>query len=327
MNGTIRLEDMRLFAQVAAAQSFTLAARQLNMPKQTLSRRVAELERALGVQLLQRTTRRLHLTQAGAAYAVRCADIVRAADEANRAVSDEVEAPSGTLRVTADPVFGEAFLTDLIIEYARRWPEVSLDVALTRRRVDLVEEGFDVAFRIGAISDTTLAGFDLGPARVRYCASGEYLARRGAPDSPAKLAAHDCLIVGERGAPSAWPFHGKAGLTLVPISGKLTVSSFAMARAAALAGLGIAIFPEFACELDLRAKRLTAVLGDPIEVGSVWLVHPAGRFLPARVRAFVGLARERFGAKAPWLVDTRTPAGASRSKAKVERHPGYRGGR
>src|SRR4051794_30468511 len=119
MRETIHLEDMRLFARVAGAGSFTAAARICGVPKQTLSRRVAELERALGVRLLHRTTRRLHLTDAGAAYAARCDEIAHLAEEANRAASDTQEVPRGTLRITADPVFGEAFLTDLVLDYAR----------------------------------------------------------------------------------------------------------------------------------------------------------------------------------------------------------------
>jgi DNA-binding transcriptional LysR family regulator len=304
MNGTIKLEDMRLFAKVAEQKSFTAAAKVLEVPKQTLSRRVAELERALGVQLLRRTTRRLHLTSVGAAYFERCADIVRAAEEANRAVADTDEQPRGTLRITADPTFGEAFLTDLVVEYARRWPEVRLDVVLTRRRTDLIEEGFDVAFRVGKLDDPALTGFSLGPARVRYCASPEYIVRRGTPRVPHELARHDCIVVGGAGSPARWPFPGKSkgDVKLVPVDGKLTFSSFAMAKAAALEGLGVTIFPEFACAREIQAKRLVAVLdAQRVEVGSVWLVHAAGRFLPARARAFVALARERFATDQPWL--------------------------
>ena len=305
MNGTISLEDMRLFAKVAKAKSFTVAAQHLRMPKQTLSRRVAELERALGVQLMQRTTRRLQLSAVGAAYAERCEEMQRIAEEANRAVCDAQETPSGMLRITADPVFGEAFLGDLVIEYARRWPEVRLDVVLTRRRVDLVEEGFDVAFRIGEVSDPALAGVRLGPARVRTCASPAYVAKRGAPKTPADLGRHDCIVVSSDGAESRWPFAGKKGLSMVPVSGRLVLTSFSMAREAALKGLGIAIFPEFACANDVREKRLVPLLEDHrAEVGGVWLVHAARRFLAARARAFVELTRERFGREPPWLVDS-----------------------
>jgi DNA-binding transcriptional LysR family regulator len=294
MSETIKIEDMRLFASVAEAKSFTRAAGRLGVPKQTISRRIAELERTLGVALMHRTTRRLQLTDAGGAYAERCAEIVRLAGEANRAVSDVTEVPRGTLRVTADPTFGDAFVTGLVTEYAARWPETRLDVVLTRRKVDLVDERFDVAFRIGRPDDATLSGCALGPARIRYCASPAYVARRGIPAAMDDLAAHDCIVVSDGGA-ARWPAVGERIPKLVPVTARLTLTSFAMAHAAALAGLGVALFPEFACAEDLRRKRLVPVLGgEPIDVGSVWLLYPAHKFLPARVRAFIDLARERF---------------------------------
>jgi DNA-binding transcriptional LysR family regulator len=285
---------MRLFATVAEERSFTKAARRLAAPKQTLSRRIAELERALGVQLLHRTTRRLHLTDVGAAYADRCAEIVRLAEEANRAVTDTQQTPKGLLRVTADPVFGEAFVGQVVIEHARRWPEAEIEVMFTRRRVDLIEEGFDVAFRIGSVDDPALVATRLGPARVRYCASRAYVKRRGAPESPRDLSAHDCVLVAAEGAPVRWPFRGRKGVELVPVKGRLRLNSFATAHAAALAGLGIAIFPEFACAADLRRRRLVSVLDAwTVDAGGIWLAHPAARYLAARVRTFVDLALER----------------------------------
>jgi DNA-binding transcriptional LysR family regulator len=291
---TIRLEDMRLFAAVAGALSFTAAASACGVPKQTLSRRIATLERALGARLLHRSTRRLKLTEAGADYARRCAEIARLAAEANRAVTETQEVPAGTLRITADPVFGEAFLPGLVFEYARRWPQVRFDVVLTRRKVDLIEEGFDAAFRIGAVDSPELAGFSLGPARVRYCASPSYVKRMGAPARPEALAKHECVCVVTEGVPPRWPFRGPKGLQLVPVSGRLALSSFTMARAAVLEGFGIGIFPELTCEEDLRRKRLVTVLDAwTVEVGGIWLLHAAGRLLPARVRTFLTLARER----------------------------------
>lgn len=299
----MKLEDMRLFARVAEARSFTAAARLLGVPKQTLSRRIAALEQALDVQLLHRTTRRLHLTEVGAAYAERCAEIVRLAEDANRAVTEAQEEPRGVLRVTADPVFGEAFLAGLVVEYASRWPEVHVDVMLTRRRVDLAEEGFDVAFRVGRVDDPALTATNLGPARVRYCASPAYLARRGTPASPGDLRSHDCILVVSDGAPMRWPFRGPRGHELVPVAGRLRFNSFAMAHAAASSGLGIGIFPEFACAEDIRRRRLVAVLDDwVIDAGAVWLVHPTARFLTARVRAFVELVLARFLPRPPWAI-------------------------
>jgi DNA-binding transcriptional LysR family regulator len=308
MIGTINLEDMRLFSAVAEAKTFTAAARRLGVPKQTLSRRVARLEQALGAQLMHRTTRRLQLTAVGAAYAERCVEIVRIASEANRAVSDARQTPSGTLRVTADPVFGEAFLTDIVLDYAKTWPEVRVEVVLTRRKVDLIEEGFDIALRVGEVSDPSLSGVRLGPARVRYCASPTYVARRGTPEAVAELAKHDCIGVAAAGEPVGWPFRGRKGITLIPILPRLSLTSFPMAAAAARAGLGIAIFPEFACAKDVRAKRLVTLLDEHrIDVGSVWLVHAARRFLPARTRAFADLTRERFARAPPWVVGESRP--------------------
>jgi len=317
MSETIRIEDMRLFAKVADAKSFTGAARQLGIPKQTISRRVAELERALGVELMHRTTRRLHLSDVGAAYAARCADMVRVAEEANRAISDVHDVPRGTLRVTADPVFGDAFVTGLVTDYARRWPETRLEVVLTRRRVDLIDERFDAAFRVGQADDAALSGVALGAARVRYCASPAYVARRGAPARPADLKDHDCIVVASDGGPARWPLPGASGPRLVAVSGRLSVSSFAMAHAAALDGLGVALFPELACADDLRRRRLVPVLGGcVVDVGAVWLLHPARRFVPARVRAFVDLARERFARAPPW-----SPADRARPAARARRDP------
>jgi DNA-binding transcriptional LysR family regulator len=296
------LDDMRLFSKVAEARSFTAAARLMGMPKQTLSRRVAELEQELGVQLLLRTTRRLHLTDVGAAYAVRCGEIVRLAEEANHAVTDTRQVPKGVLRLTADPVFGEAFVTGLVVEYASRWPEVQVEAVLTRRHVNLLEEGFDVAFRIGKVEDPALSATRLGPARVRYCASPAYLKRRGAPSSPEELHQHECILVVSEGAPMRWPFRGPKGDMLVPVSGRLRFNSFAMAHAAALQGLGIAIFPEFACADDIQRGRLVPVLEDAgVEVGAVWLVHPTHRYLTARVRTFIELALQRLAHDQPWV--------------------------
>jgi DNA-binding transcriptional LysR family regulator len=261
---------------------------------------------------MHRTTRKLHLTDAGASYAERCAELVRLADDANRAATDVHEVPRGTLRITADPVFGDAFVSGLLNEYAARWPETRAEVVLTRRRVDLVEERFDVAFRVGKPEDASLSAIELGPARVRYCASPAYVARRGAPSTAAQLAKHDCVAVSD-GAPTRWPVPTARGTKLLSLSPRLLFTSLSMAHAAAVAGLGVALFPEFACAEDLRRGRLVAVLGaSAVDVGSVWLLHAAARFVPARVRVFLELARMRF-TNPPWL--------ASRKRGSSERKP------
>src|SRR5215831_10655728 len=276
----IRLDDMRLFAAVAKAKSFTAAARELGMPKQTLSRRIAELEEMLGVPLVLRTTRRMQLTAAGERYAMRCAEVVRIAEDANRALGTERDQPRGPLRITADPLLGEAFLPATLHKFATRWPAVTLEVLLTQRRVDLIEEGIDVAFRIGHVDDGALKGRALGPARVRFCASPAYLRRRGRPETPRDLRDHDCISVRSDLGSTAWPFRGERGGTQsVTVEGRYRCNSHVLAYQAVLGGLGIGVFPEFACAPDIRRRRLSAVLDDwRVDVGQVWLVYPAQRF-------------------------------------------------
>jgi DNA-binding transcriptional LysR family regulator len=294
----VKLDDMRVFSKLAEVGSLTAAARELAMPKQSVSRRLAELESALGVQLAVRTTRKLRLTDVGRAYALRCAEVARLAEEANRAALDELDTPHSTLRITADHTFGEAFLPELANDYLQRYPEVRLDVVLTSRVVDLVEEGFDVAFRVGRLPDSTLVARRLGPARLIACAAPSYLERRGAPRTPDDLAEHDCIDLAPGEGPSRWPFAGPDGVMTIAVNGRIRVSSLPMARGSAVAGIGIACIPAFACADDLRTGRLVQVLGAfALDVGGVYLVYPHHRHLAARVRRFVDLAASRFGGR------------------------------
>lgn len=297
----IRLDDMKLFAALAEAQTFTAAARALGLPKQTLSRRIGELEEALGVQLVLRTTRRMQLTEAGRKYADRCIHVVRIADDANRAVVGEREEPHGVLRITADSLFGEAFLPRVLNDFAAKWPRTRLEVLLTSRQVDVVEERFDVAFRIGRVDETALASRALGPARVRFCASPSYLRRRGRPGRPSDLVDHDCIVVRADLGPSAWPFRGKqGGVQSVTVDGRYRCNSHQLAYQAVLDGLGIGVFAEFACATDVRRRRLASVLDDwRVDVGHVWLLQPRRQFPNVTVERFTELAIEHLGS-APW---------------------------
>ena len=223
------------------------------------------------------------------------------ARDANRDVTDAQQTPTGTLRVTADRVFGQAYLNDLVIDYARQCPEVQVEVLLTSRRVNLIEEGFDVAFRVGDVSASNLTTTPLGPARVKYCASPRYLKEHGTTKTPQDLSAHSCLSVLSDDSTLRWPFQDETGqLSLVGVSGRLRLSDHSMVRAAALAGLGIAIFPEFSCAADIAGKRLVPVLEDWVmDVGSVWIVNPTSRYLAPRVRLFIALALERIRSVPP----------------------------
>ena len=207
-------------------------------------------------------------------------------------------------------MFGEAFVTGLVTEYARRWPETRIDVVLTRRRVDLVAEQFDAAFRVGKADDATLSSVNLGAARVLYCASPAYIATRGAPSRPEDLKRHHCIVTQSDDTPAVWPFPGSRGPRRIPISPSLKLTSFAMAYTATLAGLGVGLFPEFACADDLRARKLVAVLGGrSVDVGAVWLLYPARRPVPARLRAFIDVVRTQFRGGPPWVRPSATTRG------------------
>ena len=227
---------MRLFAQVAQTGSFTAAAKVLDLPKQTVSRRFAQLEEALGVQLAHRTTRQLKLTSAGERYAQKCTQLLELADEANREISNAAKSPKGQLHLTADPTYGEAFLSELLSEYLRTYPEVSLELHLTNRHVNLIEEGFDAAFRIGRLSDSSLIARKLGPAKLSYLASPEYLSARGHPDTPRALSEHDCIEFAPARGESRWPFWGPEGQFTVTVSGRIRLNSLRLARERALEG-------------------------------------------------------------------------------------------
>lgn len=290
----MRVDDLVLFAKLAEVGSFSAAARELGVPKQTLSRRIAELEAELCVPLLQRTTRKLRLTELGSAYALRCQEIARLAREANEVLSSSANEVAGLLRITADPTFGEAYVWPWAEAFLERHPKVSVDVLLTNRYVDLVEEGVDVAFRVGRLTEASLVGRKLGPATLRYCASPNYLEHNAPPARPDDLSAHALIDFAIGQEQSRWPFAGPDGTFAVPITGRVRVNSLALARRAALCGFGVANLPVFAVERDLADGRLMQVLAEwTVDVGAVHVVYPRHRFLLPRVRRFVDLVFER----------------------------------
>jgi len=282
-----RLGDMRLIAELTSARNFTDVARRLTVPKQAVARRVAELESTLGVRLVDRTTRTFRLTALGRGYAERCAEVVRLADEVNRTIRGEATDVSGTLRVTADPLFGEQFLPPIVAAFARAHPRVRVDVVLTSRYVDLIEEGFDVAFRVGTPGDTSLVATKVADAALVFVASPKYLRKRGTPRAAADLAEHDSIALAPEGAPPRWMF--RDGWS--PITPRVRVNHLGLARTAALEHLGIANLPYFACSDDVRKGALRIVLREiTVPFGAIYVVHPTRRLITPRTRAFREIA-------------------------------------
>jgi len=289
------LDDMRVFAELAHVGSFSGAARRLAVTKQTVSRRVRALEEALGVELVRRTTRRVVLTEVGTAYAERCGEVVRLADEANRAVTSRLDVAAGRLAVTADPTLGELLLHELIADYARTFPQVEVELLLTARKVDLLREGIDVAFRVGPPPDVHhLAARRLADAALWWVATPGYLAEHGVPACLDDLAHHPCLVALPEGAPSAWPVWREGRMALVPVQSRVRANDVGTVLAAACAGLGIAQLASVVVQGHVDRGELCRVLdAHSPEVGGIHVVTPHSRRLEPKVTEFVALALAR----------------------------------
>lgn len=296
-----RLTAMQVFVRVVEAGSFVKAAEQLEISTTATSRLVANLETHLGTRLLQRTTRRLGLTEAGSAYFDRCQQIVGAVEEAEAQVGLEAQRPFGTLRVSGPVVFGMQHLAPLLAAYRARYPEVRVDISLADRIVDLVDEGFDVAIRIAGRLADTLVARRLTTIRIVVCASPGYLKRHGTPRVPSDLAKHNCLLYTIIDRPGEWTLEGPHGSTTTKVSGSLRSNNGDVLRTATLAGEGIVVQPSFMVGEDLRLGKLVPVLERFCQPDlAAYAVYPTRRHLPAKVRSFVDFLAETISDPPPW---------------------------
>ncbi|MCE9670855.1 LysR substrate-binding domain-containing protein [Myxococcus stipitatus] len=290
------LDLVAVFVRVVESRSFRAAARVLGMSKSTVSLKVARLEDVLGARLLERTTRTLRLTDVGAAYYEQVQPALSSLDEAERRVLDSRARPSGRLRVAMLFEPGQFLLGSIVSEYMRRHPAVQVDVELTDRYVDLVQEGFDVALRPGPLPDSSLVTRRLGtPGRLRLYASPAYLERRGRPRRPEDLSSHDCLVMSTKHPPTTWDFVRDRKPLRVQVRERMRVNSFVVLRELAVAGHGITRLPESFARAAVRAGTLRGVLDawcpDPPE----WhVLYPSTRNLSPRVRAFLEVLEECF---------------------------------
>ena len=295
------LNDMLLFARVVEARGFSEAARRMRSSKSRVSKAVARLEQSLGARLLNRSTRGLSTTEIGAAFYEHCARIADEAAQAAELASRLQSEPRGTLRISAPVAFGRLHVAPALAEYLTRHAGLSVDLTVTDRLVDLVEEGHDVAIRIAREPSLHLVARELAPVRRVICATPAYFRHHGVPATPHELQAHNCLHRTPFGAQAEWRLLGPQGEAAVRIKGSLRIDDDDTLAQAALSGLGIALLPTFIIGGDLQAGRLQAVLSDyvPLE-RRVYAVHLPNRHLPAKVRAFVELLRERFGPVPYW---------------------------
>lgn len=297
-----RLSEIEAFVRVAEAASFSAAARRLGASKSVISRHVSALEARLGARLFHRTTRALTLTEAGQGYLERTRRILADLEEADVAVGQLQAAPRGRLRINAPMSFGFLHLAPAIPDFLARHPEVDVDLVMNDRFVDLVDEGFDVAVRIGTLTNSSLIARRLAPIRRVVCASPDYFHRHGVPETPDDLKAHLCLPNTNISLLHEWRFRTAEGQPWpVEIRGRMSANNGDALRIAALKGLGLTFLPTFIVGVDLQAGTLNTVL-DPFIPQDMTLnaVYPHARHLSPKVRAFVDFLAQRFGPRPYW---------------------------
>lgn len=298
------LQEMAIFSRVVAAGNLSSAARELGLSPAVVSRRLAALETRLGVRLLNRTTRRTNLTEEGASYYETCTRILAEIDEADATISAGRVEPQGILRVAMSSAFGHQHIAPLVPAFARLYPRLQLALSLSDRRVNLLDEGFDVAIRIAELEDSSLAARKLAPNHRVVCASPDYLARRGTPKTPAELATHDCLLADwGQGFTQTWEFRGPVGKRgKVRVTGNYACDNWEVLREWALAGLGIALKSTWDVRRHLEDGSLVALCpGYTFDTDvAIYAIYPHRRHLPAKTRAFIDFLAGSFGPEPYW---------------------------
>jgi DNA-binding transcriptional LysR family regulator len=296
-----RFEQLSAFVEVARWQSFAQAARHLDRHTSAVSRAVAALENRLGVRLLQRTTRRVTLSDAGRDYFKRCETLLAEFDGADAAVRDHAASLSGNLRVSAATGAGQTLFAPIVPEFLAAHPLVTLDLQLSNRYVDLVDEGYDLALRVGTLAaDSRLVVRRLAPTRRVLLASPAYLERRGSPRTPQQLREHACLVLDIGARPQRWTLARDRAHVAIDVAGPLRSNNAFVLLRACRDGLGITLLPETVAGDDLRRRDLRRVLPGWVSTEEgIYAVYPSARFIPAKVRAFVDFIAVRLRAAEP----------------------------
>ncbi|WP_024462314.1 LysR family transcriptional regulator [Marinimicrobium sp. LS-A18] len=291
-----KLQGMSVFVKAVETGSFSATADAMEMSPQLVGKQVQALEEHLGVKLLSRTTRRQHLTEIGAQFYERAKIILEEVAQAEGLAAETQITPRGKLRINAPVTFGIHALSLKLPDYLRAYPDVSLDLTLSNRFVDVIDEGFDAVFRVGELEDSGLVARPLAPYRLVLCASPDYLRQHAPIHSPQDLTDHECLGFSLNALRKKWTFNGPNGPITVPISGRLMVDSGEALLAAARAGLGLLLQPMELVQPELDAGRLVQLLPDYAPpTRPLHLVYTPDRRMTPKLRSFVDFALEAFG--------------------------------
>lgn len=297
-----RFGDILAFVSAVKTGSFTAAAATLNLTRSAVGKSVARLEERLGVRLLHRTTRKLSVTDEGLVVFERWSQILEDLDEVDATIAQRRGKPSGILRLTAPLSFGQRHILPVLNTYVQNWPDIQADVWFTDRYIDLIEEGIDIAVRIGGIKeDARISSRTIGGQQFVTCASPAYLAEKGVPSTPADLAGHDTIFFLSGQRPMSWRFQNGDALEMCDGPGRMNIDSSEALRAAALSGFGLIHLPTYITSDDLRRGDLVEVLEgyrpppDPIR-----LIYPSKRHLSPRTRSFIDLLVDQWRDGVPW---------------------------
>lgn len=283
------LDGVDVFAKVVEAGGFSAAARQLGMPATTVSAKIARLEGRLGVTLIRRSTRRMHVTAAGMAYYERCAEALRTLADGEAQLASESAEPTGLLRLTASPDVAQSLLPNIVEQYLKTYPRVSVELIVTNAQLDLVAEGVDLALRASQMRDSALQSRRFGAVRLRLYASQAYLKTHGTPKQPGDLEAHQLLVHSR--FPKPLFLTNASGSERYPVraQSRVTADDMQTLRALAERGLGIAVLSSLP-EVLPRAELVEVMPGFSTQTGTAYFVYPAGKFTPIKIKAFIDLA-------------------------------------
>lgn len=296
-----RLDCDRMLVAVMETGSFTAAAQRLGASHGQASKLISRLERELGVQLLRRSTRALTATDVGLAYYEKVRLLLAEYDALNDSVRNSSQSPSGRVRVSAPVTFGATRLAQPLIDFARRYPGIELDVSFADRAVNVVDEGFDLALRIGKLEDSSLMARKLCDIRILLVASPHYLQAHGVPQHWRQLAQHDCIIDTNFRDPYRWPFQDGEQSIQQPVNGRLKFSNAEVCLQAACAGLGIACLPTFIAGDALRSKAIVPLLeAYPLPVLGLFALYPPARYLAHKSRTLIDYLVDAFAGEPAW---------------------------
>ncbi|MGO8996370.1 MAG: LysR family transcriptional regulator [Polyangiaceae bacterium] len=293
------LNDLRVFVRVVDRGGFAVAARELRVPTSTVSRTIARLEASTGTRLLQRTPRSVHATSEGRAIYSSVSEAVATLERAARALEPATRRPKGVLRVTAPTEIGSSFLADVAVAFCERHPLVQIDLALTNRGVNLVDEEFDVALRAATrLADSSLVAKKLGELEHALYASPRYVEKHGAPSSPGELVDHRCIVFRANDLAKTWRLYDDKDTIEVLVRARMSGDDFSYIRAAVVAGGGIALMPRLVCAKDEAAGRLVRVLpAFEAKGAALYVLYPSAAHVPARVTAFRDFVAAAFDAR------------------------------